>query len=85
MPPPSQAPRHPANRDPAAARWLRVTLVPTGNDCSQSPGQAIPAGSLVTWPAPSTLTRSFAAVAGGGGGGDPPGKSTVQRCVSLAV
>ena len=84
-PPPSHAPCQPANRDPGAAFGLRVTFVPTGNDCSQSPGQLIPAGSLETSPPPSTVTRRFAVFEGGGGGGGPPGRSTVQRCVSRAV
>ena len=84
-PPPSQAPCQPANRDPGAAFGLRVTFVPTGNDCSQSPGQLIPAGSLETSPPPSTVTRRFAVFEGGGGGGGPPGRSMVQRCVSRAV
>ncbi len=76
-PEPALSPRQPARRrphrrscpssrqtaNPPPAFWLKVTFVPTGNDCSQSPGQSIPAGSLETLPPPSTVTRRLAVLA----------------------
>ena len=87
-PPPPQAPRQPENWNPGLAFGTSVTVVATGKDCSQSSGQAMPAGSLETSPPPWTLTSSSALLGdtgGAGGRGGATGTSIVQRYVSRAV
>src|SRR5690606_643233 len=60
---PEHAPDHDENRQPGSATAVSVTLRGSGatsNVSSQSVGQAMPAGSLVTLPLPATSTTSAA-------------------------
>lgn len=52
VPVPAQAPPQPANVEPTAAVAVKVTLEPFTNDAAQVGPQEIPAGLLVTVPAP---------------------------------
>jgi hypothetical protein len=49
---PAQAPFHPPNVEPAFGVAVRVTAVPLGNVTLHAVPQLIPAGVLVTVPAP---------------------------------
>jgi hypothetical protein len=62
VPIPEQAPLQPAKVEPDVAVAVRVTGVPAGSVSAQSEPQAIPAGALVTVPAPGPvlLTDSVA-------------------------
>jgi hypothetical protein len=58
-PVPEQAPDQPMNLNPSAAEALSVTFVPSAKTAEQVPGQAMPAGELVTVPPlPLTVTVS---------------------------
>jgi hypothetical protein len=52
LPVPEQAPDQPVNVEPLSAVAVTVTLVPRGNEAEQAPPHVIPAGLLVTVPAP---------------------------------
>ena len=58
LPVPLQAPPQPENVAPEFGVSVSVTAVPAGKLALQAPGQAIPAGLLVTVPLPVTLTDS---------------------------
>ena len=55
-PVPEQAPDHPVKVDPAAGVSVRLTEVPLLKFALQVPGQLMPAGLLVTVPAPDPVT-----------------------------
>jgi hypothetical protein len=55
---PLQAPLQPAKVEPAAAAAVSVSFVPGATISSQSAPQAMPAGTLVTVPAPTFVTES---------------------------
>jgi hypothetical protein len=48
----SAGPLHPSNRDPVAGAAVSLTVAPATYDCEQSLPQLMPAGLLVTVPAP---------------------------------
>ena len=52
VPPPEQAPLHPAKVDPAAGVAVNVTTVPLAKFALQVPGQLMPAGALLIEPEP---------------------------------
>ena len=56
--PPAQAPLQAVKLAPAAGVAVRVTAVPLMYCAEHVPGQLMPAGSLVTVPAPETETVS---------------------------
>ncbi len=58
VPVPVQAPPQPVNTDPATAAAVSVTLVPEVNVDEQVAPQLIPAGLLVTEPAPDPCGRT---------------------------
>jgi hypothetical protein len=55
VPVPEQAPLQPAKEEPAAGAAVRVIGVPEGKDCEQVAPQLMPAGLLLTVPAPAPL------------------------------
>jgi hypothetical protein len=59
VPVPEQAPLHPVKVEPALADAVRVTVVPISYASTQSAPQSIPAGTLVTVPAPSAALVTF--------------------------
>ena len=67
VPVPAHAPNQPVNVDPLLAAAVSNTAVPAEYVSTQSPGQLIPAGTLVTVPAPDPAMDTISA---GGDAGD---------------
>ena len=67
LPVPVQAPDQPAKAEPGLGVAVRVTIAPLLSSASQAPGQAIPAGLLVTEPLPVPERVDFQLLPGPGG------------------
>lgn len=81
--PEQAAPVQPAKEEPAAAVAVRVTLVPESNCAAHVLPQLIPAGALVTVPAPAPLTATDSANCGAGG--TPKFATTVRSTSRVTV
>ena len=58
LPAPEHAPDQPVNFHPGAGEAVNVTVEPSTNDATQSPGHTIPPGEETTDPDPTTDTDS---------------------------